>query len=177
MHRNLISILVVIMALVAASAAGAEEFSVKDYEFVWKVAKVGGVSLALTKNPEGPALVMTGFGGGLATVALSPPDAEAVGKMLLKAGDYYDGHQKYYNDSKDSNKGRYRKEYSETVAAGGHQVIFFSTPRGAKFIVKVGKAKTFASMVQMSKDDALKIGGWLVKAEEMTAYINSKIKL
>ncbi len=176
MKRTLIVVLAVILALVAGSAVSAEEFTVEDYTFTWRVAREGSVNLAFVKGPKGPALALTGFGGSLAAVSLSPSDAVAVGKAMLQAGKRYEGHQKYFEDNK-KKKSVYRKEYSEKELVGEFQVIFHSAPKGGKFTVRVGKAKMFGSMVVMTKEAAEKLGGHLVKAEEMAAFVDSRIKL
>ncbi len=176
MKKTLISVLALVLTLAAASMACAEDFTVKDYTFTWRVDREGSVNLAFVKDPNGVVVALTGFGGTLAAVSLSPPDAAAVGKVLLNAGKQYDAHQKHYNDNK-KNKPVFRKEHSEKEIVGDYQVIFHSTPRGEKFTVRVGKAKTFASMVTMTKEAAEKLGAHLVKAEEMAAFINSRIQL
>ncbi len=176
MKKTLISIAALILTLAAASMACAEDFTVEDYTFTWRVAREGSVNLALVKDSNGVMMALTGFGGSLAAVSLSPSDAAAVAKALLKAGEQYDAHKKHFEDNK-KKKSVFRKEHSEKELVGEYQVIFHSTPKGQKFSVKVGKAKTFASMVTMTKEAAEKLGAHLVKAEEMAAFINSRVKL
>ncbi len=176
MKKTLVLVAALILILAAASMACAEDFTAEDYTFTWRVDREGSVNLALVKDPGGVKMALTGFGGTLAAVSLSPPDAAAVGKVMLKAGEQYKAHQKHFDDNK-KKKSVFRKEYSVKELVGEYQVIFHSTPRGEKFTVKVGKAKTFASMVTMTKEAAEKLGGHLVKAEEMAAFINRRITL
>lgn len=175
MKRAWISVAIVVLTLAAAPVAGAQEFAVEDYTFTWRVDRMGSVNLSFVKDPKGSVLALTGFGGGLAAVSLGPGDAEAVGKVLLEAGKQFDAHRKHFDDNK-KKKSVFRKEHTVKKQVGDYQVIFHSTPRGEKFTVKVGKAKTFTSMVSMTREAAEKFGGHLVKAKKMAAFIDSRVK-
>ena len=168
--------LTIFLALFAAAAmAHADEFTLMTYTFTADVTKAGRVSLRVEKDPGGLNLLVSSAGGALATVRIPPEKAKAVGGVLMQAEEYYEKHQQYYEQRKNTSAPLYRKELSEIVKVEGYQVIFESTPRGEDFSVKVGRTKPFSPMALMTREEALGIGQALQKGEELAAFINRNI--
>ena len=176
MKKFFSSLLTVVFLFSLTPLALAEEFAVNDYTFDWNVAKVGDAKLAVQKDPKGLRFFLGSLGGKMATVSMTAAEAAAVGSVLLKTEEYYDAHKKYYETNQASNKPMFNKEQQDIVKTGENQVVFYSSPRGKEFTVKVGETKTFSTMALMTKDEALKMGAYLVKAEKMAAFINGRIK-
>ena len=76
------------------SVANAQEYTIGDYDFTWRVAKVGDVKMDLQKNPKGVSIVLAGPGGGLARLNMTPLQAVAVGQALEKTMVFYDEQMK-----------------------------------------------------------------------------------
>ena len=68
------------------SFANAQEYTIRDYDFIWRVAKVGDVRMDIQKNPKGVSVILAGPGGGLARLNMMPLQAVAVGEVLDKTG-------------------------------------------------------------------------------------------
>jgi hypothetical protein len=145
------------------SFANAQEYTIGDYDFTWRVAKVGDVRMDVQKNPQGVSIFLRGPGGGLARLNMTPPQAKVVGDVLKSTGAYYDEQMK----KKDPN-------VDQMVSAGNHRV-YFSSSRGKKFQVSVRKSVAGAAVL-MNKDQALKMGKYLGDAEKMAALVNDHVK-
>jgi hypothetical protein len=145
------------------SFANAQEYTIGDYDFTWRVAKVGDVRMDVQKNPQGVSIFLRGPGGGLARLNMTPPQAKVVGDVLKSTGAYYDEQMK----KKDPN-------VDQMVSAGNHRV-YFSSSRGKKFQVSVRKSVAGAAVL-MNKDQALKMGKYLGDAEKMAALVNDRVR-
>ena len=176
MNKLFWSLLTVVFALSLTPLALAEEFAVDDYTFVWNVAKEGNSALTVKKDPKGLQFLLGSLGGKMATVSMTAAEAASVGEVLLKSEEYYDAHKKYHETNQASNKPMFNKEQQDIVKTGENQVIFYSSPRGKEFTVKVGETKTFSTMALMTKDEALKMAEYLAKAEKMAAFVDSRVK-
>ena len=145
------------------SFANAQEYTIGDYDFTWRVAKVGDVRMNVQKNPKDVSIVLAGPGGGLARLNMTPLQAVAVGQALEKTGEYYDEQMKKQDPNME-----------EMVSAGDHRV-YFTSSRGKKFQVSVRKS-TAGAAVLMDKDQALKMGKYLRDAEKMATLVNEHIR-
>jgi len=145
------------------SFANAQEYTIGDYDFTWRVAKVGDVRMDVQKNPKGVSIVLAGPGGGLARLTMTPLQAKAVGDVLKNTGMYYDEQMK-----------RQDPNMEKMISAGDHRV-YFSSSRGKKFQVSVRKSAAGAAVL-MNKDQALKMGKYLGDAEKMAALVNDHVK-
>jgi len=155
--------------------AGAEEFKLQSYQFVGDLADEGRVKIRIEKDPGGLTIVVSSTGGALASVAIHPSKAEAVGRVLAQAEDYYGRHQQYYSEKKNSSTPLYREEYSETVKVDDYQVVFQSMPRGEDFSVKFGPARAFAPMALMTREEAVAVGKRLIQGEDLAEFINRHV--
>ena len=145
------------------SFANAQEYTIGDYDFTWRAAKIGDVKMDLQKNPKGVSIVLSSPGGGLARLNMTPLQAVAVGQALEKTGGYYDEQMKKQDPNME-----------EMVSAGDHRV-YFSSSRGKKFQVSVRKS-TAGAAVLMDKDQALKMEKYLGDAEKMATLVNERIR-
>ena len=145
------------------SFANAQDYTIGDYNFTWRAAKVGDVRMDVQKNPKGVSIVLAGPGGGLARLNMTPLQAMAVGQALEKTGGYYDEQMKKQDPNME-----------ELVSAGDHTVSF-SSSRGRKFQVSVRKSAVGAAVL-MDKDQALKMGKYLRDAEKMATLVNERIR-
>jgi len=143
--------------------ANAQEYTIGDYDFTWRVAKVGDARMTVQKSPKGVSIVLAGPGGGLARLNMTPPQAKVVGDVLKSTGAYYDEQMK----QKDPN-------VDQMVTAGKHRV-YFSSSRGKKFQVSVRKSAAGAAVL-MNKDQALKMGKYLGDAEKLAVLVNERIR-
>jgi len=145
------------------SFANAQEYTIRDYDFIWRVAKVGDVRMDIQKNPKGVSVILAGPGGGLARLNMMPLQAVAVGEVLDKTGGYYDEQMKKQDPNME-----------EKVSAGDHTVSF-SSSRGRKFQVSVRKSAAGAAVL-MDKDQALKMGKHLGEAASLAALVDERIR-
>ena len=145
------------------SFANAQDYTIGDYDFTWRVAKVGDVKMDLQKNPKGVSIVLSGPGGGLARLTMTPLQAKVVGDALKKTGGYYDEQMKRKDPNDD-----------QMVSAGDHRV-YFSSSRGKNFQVAVRKSAAGAAVL-MDKDQALKMGKYLRDGEKLAALVNERIR-
>jgi hypothetical protein len=145
------------------SFANAQEYTIGDYDFTWRVAKVGDVRMDLQKNPNGVSIVLAGPGGGFARLTMTPLQAKTVGDVLKNTGMYYDEQMKEQDPNME-----------KMVSAGDHRV-YFSSSRGKKFQVGVRKSAVGAEVL-MDKDQALKMGKYLGDAEKMAALVDERIR-
>ncbi len=164
MYKKIFLVLSVVGLSIFFGTANAQEYTINDYDFTWRVVKVGDVSMAVQKNPSGVLIILRGPGGGLGRLSMTPFQAKAVGAVLKTT-------EEYYNKQKKSPVGK-----SEDMAsAGDYRVYFSSSARGKSFQVGVKKSDA-AATVQMNKDQALKMGKYLGDAEKMAALVNDRIK-
>ena len=108
---------------------------------------------------------LSSMGGRIATIDLTGAQAEAIGKILAKAEDYY---SKY--------KAKWDKGSSDVVKAGPYRVTFSSKAGADGFKIKLDQDKMFSSVVHFSKESALEIAKHLQHAEEMISYVDKRIK-
>jgi len=163
MKKKIFVIVNILCLALFFSFANAQEYTIGDYDFNWRVAKVGNVKMAFQKNPKGVSIVLAGPGGGLARLTMTPLQAKTVGNVLKSTGAYYDEQMK----SKDPN-------VAQMVSAGDHRV-YFSSSRGKKFQVSVRKSAAGAAVL-MDKNQALKMGKYLGDAEKLAALVNERIR-
>ncbi len=145
------------------SFANAQEYTIGDYDFTWRVAKVGDVRMDLQKNPKGVSIVLAGPGGGFARLTMTPLQAKGVGDVLKNTGMYYDEQMKKQDPNME-----------KMVSAGDHRV-YFSSSRGKKFQVGVRKSAVGAEVL-MDKDQALKMGKYLGDAENLAVLVNDRVR-
>ena len=143
--------------------ANAQEYTIGDYDFTWRAAKVGDVRMDVQKNPKGVSIVLSSPGGGLARLNMTPLQAMAVGEVLDKTEGYYDEQMKKQDPNME-----------EKVSAGDHTVSF-SSSRGRKFQVGVRKSAAGAAVL-MDKDQALKMGKHLGDAKRLAAIVDERIR-
>jgi len=163
MNKKVFLIINMLCLALVFSFANAQEYTIGDYDFTWRAAKVGDVRMDVQKNTKGVSIFLAGPGGGLARLNMTPLQAMAVGQALEKTGEYYDEQMK----KQDPN-------IEELVSAGDH-TVYFSSSRGKKFQVSVRKS-TAGAAVLMDKDQALKMGKYLRDAEKMATLVNERIK-
>jgi len=82
---------------------------------------------------------------------------------LLKADEYYNKQDK---SSEMTGK--------DVVPVGNYKVTFSTSKKGS-FQVSLAEAKTVASAVLMRRDQALKIGEYLMNADKMVALVNERV--
>ena len=175
MYKQFFRVLAVVCLIIFCSLADAEEFEIKSYKFIGDLAGEGGVRLWVEKDSNDLNILLSSTGGALATVAIHPSKAKAVGNVLLQAEDYYDRHQHYYLEKKNSSTPLYREEYTQIVKTEGYEVVFQSASRGEDFSVKVGLDKSFNPMALMTRQEAISVGKRLLKGEELAEFVNRHI--
>jgi hypothetical protein len=153
----------------------AEEFALKTYKFIGELPEEGRIRLRVEKDPGGLSILVSSLGGALATVAIHPSRAEAVGRVLLQAKAVYDRHQQYYLEKKNISTPLYREEYVETVKQDEYQIVFQSAPRGDEFTVKFGPVKPFSPMVLMNHEEAVGVGKRLLQGEDLAEFVNRHV--
>lgn len=163
MHKKIFLIVNILCLAVFFSFASAQEYTIGDYNFTWRVAKAGDVRMNVQKNPKGVSIGLSSPGGGLARLTMTPLQAMAVGDVLKKTGGYYDEQMKKMDPNME-----------KMVSAGDH-TVYFSSSRGKNFKVSVRKSAAGAAVL-MSKDQAIKMGKYLGDAEKMAALVNDRIK-
>ena len=144
--------------------ADAKDFAIKDYIFTWYVANEGDSKMEIQKSPEGLAVILKSMGGPLATMSVPPSQAKMIGEVLKKTEDYYREQEK--SDDLKSSK---------TIPSGNYKITF-SSKQGSNFVVEIAESKIFGSAVLWSKDAALKLGKYLIKAEALTAFADKRIR-
>jgi hypothetical protein len=164
MYKKIFLVLIVVGLAISFGTANAQDYTISDYDFTWRVAKAGDVRVAVQKNPSGILIILRGPGAGLGRVSMTPSQAKAVGAVLKTT-------EEYYNKQKKNPVGR----SEDMVSAGDYRVYFSSSARGKSFQVGV-KTSDAAATVLMNKDQALKMGKYLGDAEKMTALVNDHIK-
>ena len=163
MKKKVFVIVTVLCLALVFSFASAKEYTIGNYDFTWRAAKIGDVKMDLQKNPKGVSIVLSGPGGGLARLTMTPLQAKAVGDVLKNTGMYYDEQMKKQDPNME-----------KMVSAGDHKV-YFSSSRGKKFQVSVRKS-TAGAAVLMGKDQALKMGKYLRDSEKLAALVDERIR-
>ena len=152
-----------LLFLALPALAAAQEYRIDKYDFRWEVGQAGKVALFVQKTEQGVGVLLSSPGGKVATVQLTPPQAKAVGDVLLKADEY---HATFKEKTMES---------SQTVPAGDAFVSFFSKRKGADFYVLVHTEKLIRNSARFSKDEALEMGGLLQDVEARAAYADKRI--
>lgn len=163
MYKKISLIVSVLCLALFCNFATAQDYTISDYDFTWRVVKIGDVRMTVQKTPKGVSIVLGSAGGGLARLTMTPLQGKAVGDVLVKTGDYYDKQMKNRAPNDE-----------EVISAGDHRV-YFSSSRGRKFQVSVRKSAVGAAVL-MNKDQALKMGKYLVDSEKMAALVNDHIR-
>lgn len=144
--------------------AHAEAFEITYYDFVWYAASVEDVKMDIKKSPNGLAVILRSPGGKLATISAPPAQAEAIGKVLRDTGQYYDKQMKK------------EEMNAEDMVPVGKFKVYFKSSRGRNFEVNVRGEGVFSAAVVMTKDQALKMADHLLKAEEMAALVDKRVR-
>ncbi|MBU0733367.1 MAG: hypothetical protein ABIE47_15430 [Pseudomonadota bacterium] len=144
--------------------AAAEDFVIKDYVFTWYVAEVEEAKIEIHKSPKGVAVILKSLGGPLASLSIPPSQATAIGEVLKKT-------EEYYNEQKKSED----LKSSKAVPAGNYRVTF-SSKQGSSFVVSVAESKVLGAAVLLSKDAAIKVEKYLLKAEAMAAFADKQVR-
>ena len=177
MSKKIFLIVPILTLSIFLSQAQAEKYAIQDYVFVWNVAQEGNVALKLQKDPEGIFCILSSLGGKLATLKLTPTKSIKIGQVLLTANDYYKKHQDFYKQEKEKYTIAYNEEHYDKVDVDGHKVIFHSQPKGTPFEVRVSEDKTFAVVaVILDRDQAVKIGKYMVDSEELASIVQAHVK-
>jgi len=165
--RKKVFLLILLATLTALpSLIHAESFAITNYTFSWTVAEAGHVTLKILKEPSRSVVSLSSLGGRIAKIYLTGTQAEAVGKILAKAEDYY---SKY--------KAKWDKGSSDVVKVGPYRVTFSSNRGAGDFAIKLDEDKMFSPVVHFSKESALEMAKHLQRAEEMISYVDKHIKL
>jgi hypothetical protein len=164
MYKKIFVIVTMLCVATFFTMANAQEYTIGDYDFTWRVAKVGDVRINIKKTPGGVRVNLISPGGKLARLSIPPSQTKAIGEVLGKT-------EEYYNSQKKSGEMKAKDE----VSVGDYKVTFSSSKRGA-FQVSLAAAKVFGSAVLMGKDQALKVGEYLMDADKMVALVNERIR-
>ncbi len=164
MNKKVVLVVNMLCLVLFFSFANAQEYTIGDYVFTWRVAKVGDVRINIKKTSEGVWVNLISPGGKLARLSIPPSQTKAIGEVLSKT-------EEYYNSQKKSEEMKAKDE----VSVGDYKVTFSSSKRGA-FQVSLAAAKVFGSAVLMGKDQALKVGKYLMDADKMVALVNERIR-
>ena len=151
----------------------AGDYVIKEYEFIWHVATVGGVNIKIQKNPARLGVLLSSRGGKIGTLFLEPIQAVNIGKVLVKAQQY---HQQLVDSYRKQVKG-FEKDIIRTVPAGGHKVIFSLTEKGKKFEIRIMTPKIFSPIVLIQTGEAVKVGKYLLDSKKMAEQVNQRVKL
>jgi hypothetical protein len=150
----------------------ADEYMIKEYEFIWHVVTVDNVDIKIQKNPKRLGVLLSGRGGKIGTLFLTASRARAIGEVLLKAEDYYRKHQNRYEKQP---KG-FEKDQVDTVPAGGHKVIFASKAKVKELEIRVMQPKFISAIVLMTQDEAIRTGKYLLDAEKMVEMVDQRVR-
>jgi hypothetical protein len=163
MYKKISLIVSVLCLAMFLSFANAQEYTIGDYDFIWRVAKVGDVKIEIKKTPGGVWVNLISPGGKLARLSISPSQTKAIGEVLGKTEEYYNSQQK---------SGEMKAK--DVVSMGDYKVTF-SSSKSRAFQVSLAANKVFGSAVLMSKDQASKVGEYLINAEKMVALVNERV--
>jgi len=143
----------------------AAQLSIDNYTFIWHVAKVGNVSFEIVKETNRTGVLLGSFGGKVSQLFISPAEGKAIAEALLKSEEYYEKYKK-----------RVDGESSDSIKAGTFRVTFSSEESGRNFMVQIAEQKLFSLAVSLKKDEVADIANYLMKAEEMAAFVDKRIK-
>lgn len=163
MYKKIFVIVTMLFVAPFFTIANAQEYTIGDYDFTWRVAKVGDVRMVIKKNPKEVSIILSSPGGRLARLTMTPSQAKVVGDVLKTTGEYYDKQMKDKEPNVD-----------QMLAAGDHKV-YFSSSRGKKFQISVRKSSIGAAVL-MNKDQALKMGKYMGDAEKLAALVNDHVR-
>ncbi|NQU13112.1 MAG: hypothetical protein HQ561_03145 [Desulfobacteraceae bacterium] len=164
MYKKVSLIVSVLCLAMFLSFANAQEYTIGDYDFTWRVAKVGDVRIEIKKTAPGGVWVnLISPGGKLARLSIPPSKTKAIGEVLSKTDEYYNSQKK----SGEMNA-------KDVVPVGDYKVTF-SSSKSRAFQVSLATSKVFGSAVLMGKDQALKVGEYLINAEKMVALVNERV--
>ena len=71
----------------------ADEYMIKEYEFIWHLVTVDNVDIKIQKTPKRLGVLLSGRGGKIGTLFLTASRARTIGEALLKAEEYDRKHQ------------------------------------------------------------------------------------
>jgi hypothetical protein len=165
MLKKALLFLAVLIPCAGSTAVQAEPLAITDYSFVWHAAKVQDVSMDIEKSPEGLFVAISSPGGPLATVYATPNQAIAIAEVLKKTEDYY---------SKQMRDMDFNAE--DVVPVQNLFKVYFSSSRGQNFMVRLRGINAFSAAVNMTRQEALGIIEHLLKAKEMAALVNERIR-
>ena len=164
MYKKVSLIVCVLCLAMFLSFANAQEYTIGDYDFTWRVAKVGDVKIEIKKTaPGGVWMNLISPGGKLARLSIPPSQTKAIGEVLSKTEEYYNS-QKKSGDMK-----------AKDVVPVGDYKVTFSSSKSRVFQVSLAASKVFGSAVLMGKDQALKVGEYMINAEKMVALVNERV--
>ena len=164
MYKKVSLIVSVLCLAMFLSFAKAQEYTIGDYDFTWRVAKVGDVRIEIKKTAPGGVWVnLISPGGKLARLSIPPSKTKAIGEVLSKTDEYYNSQKK----SGEMNA-------KDVVPVGDYKVTF-SSSKSRAFQVSLATSKVFGSAVLMGKDQALKVGEYMINAEKMVALVNERV--
>jgi len=163
MSKKAFLIVTVLCVATFFTMANAKEYIVKDYVFTWYVTKLADVTVEIQKTPRGVSVILASPGGKLGRLFIPPSQTKAIGEVLSKT-------EEYHIQQKNSEE----MEARDVVPAGDYKVTFSSSKSGS-FVVTVTTAAAFSSAVLMNKNQALRIGKYLIDAQEMAALVDERI--
>ena len=102
-------------------------------------------------------------GGKLARLSIPPSQTKAIGEVLLKTEEYYNKQEK---------SGEMK---AKDVVSTGDYKVSFSSSKSRAFQVSLAASKVLGSAVLMGKDQASKVGEYLINAEKMVALVNERV--
>jgi len=172
MKRLIISMITIYYFTIGQPGLYAQDFAIKDYEFIWQVATVNNVSIRAQKTPERLGILLSSPGGRIATIFLKGSQAKAVGEVLLKAEEYHLSQLDRYKKQVKS----FERDIVDTVPAGGHKVVFASTAQVKTLEIRLMQPKVFSPAVLMTMNEAIKVGKILLDAEEMVAVVSQRVR-
>ena len=72
MNKKTFLIVSMLCLVLFLNFANAQDYTIGDYDFTWRAAKVGDVRMDVQKTPKGVSIVLAGPGGGLARLNMTP---------------------------------------------------------------------------------------------------------
>lgn len=153
------TLLFVAFSALAVQIGDAEEFSIDNWDFDWKVAESDKATLVFRKNAESTVvMIRENFDG----IDLSPDDAENVGRVLLQT-----------NAKASALKGSTGK--SEKIAAGKFTVSFYTGDSGS-FYVSVKRDQQFSFRdITLNREQALAFAPHMARARRMAAHLDKMV--
>ncbi len=147
------------LMILAAKPIAAQEFKLDNWEFDWKLQKIGDKSLIIRKDAESTRVII---GASIHALSMTPEEAVIVGKTL-----------KQTTDKAKNMKGT--KGKSERAIAGKHVVTFQTTDEGS-FFVSIRKDERFSiASVILDREDAIAFAPLLVEAKDRASYLDKEV--